>query len=133
MGRWQRTADRPLTVCDTGHNGGGFAYISEQLKSQRCKTLRVVFGMVDDKDIDNVLSMLPENAVYYLTQADVKRALSADILMTKAKEAGLKNTKCFKDVPTAYMAAREEADDDDFIFVGGSSYIVADFLKFILG
>jgi len=133
MGRWQRTADRPLTICDTGHNGGGFAYISEQLKSQRCKTLRVVFGMVDDKDIDNVLSMLPENAVYYLTQADVKRALSADILMTKAKEAGLKNTKCFKDVPTAYMAAREEADDDDFIFVGGSSYIVADFLKFILG
>ena len=129
MGRWQKIKDEPLTICDTGHNGGGFAYISQQLKAQKCRTMRIVFGMVDDKDIDNVLNMLPKDAVYYLTQAHVKRALDVKMLQEKAAKAGLTNTRNFNDVTTAYETACKEAAPDDFIYVGGSSYVVADFFS----
>ncbi len=127
MGRWQTIRERPTVICDTGHNVGGWQYLSQQIKSQPCKNLHIVFGMVDDKDIDTVMNMLPTNATYYFTQAQTKRAIPANIVKEKGKEHHLKGY-VFSQVADAYKAALHHANEEDFIFVGGSSYIVADFL-----
>lgn len=127
MGRWQTIRERPTVICDTGHNVGGWQYLSQQIKSQPCKNLHIVFGMVDDKDIDTVMNMLPTNATYYFTQAQTKRAIPANIVEEKGKEHHLKGY-VFPQVADAYKAALHHANEEDFIFVGGSSYIVADFL-----
>lgn len=127
MGRWQTIRERPTVICDTGHNVGGWQYLSQQIKSQPCKNLHIVFGMVDDKDIDTVMNMLPTNATYYFTQAQTKRAIPANIVKEKGKEHHLKGY-VFPQVADAYKEALHYANEDDFIFVGGSSYIVADFL-----
>ena len=127
MGRWQTIRERPTVICDTGHNVGGWQYLSQQIKSQPCKNLHLVFGMVDDKDIDTVMNMLPTNATYYFTQAQTKRAIPANIVEEKGKKHHLKGY-VFPQVADAYKAALHHANEDDFIFVGGSSYIVADFL-----
>ncbi len=129
MGRWQQLADSPTLVCDTGHNTGGIAYIVEQLKRQTYKQLRIVIGMVNDKDISGVLAMLPKEATYYFTRASVKRALPETELLALAAQAGLQGNS-YPDVQSAVTAAQSEADPKDFIFVGGSSFIVADLLKF---
>ena len=127
MGRWQKLQDAPTLICDTGHNVGGIRYIVEQLKQQTYRRLHIVMGMVNDKDIRGVLAMLPRDAVYYFTQASVKRALPAEEVKRQAEEAGLKG-ECYPDVPTAVRAAQEKSLPEDFIFVGGSSFIVADLL-----
>lgn len=124
-GRWQKLADSPKTYCDTGHNVGGISYIVKQLERIPCAQKRIVIGMVNDKDIAHVLEMLPKNAIYYFTQAKVKRALPADTLLSQAKEKGL-DGKTFPSVIEAYTAARNEASSDDLIFIGGSTFIVAD-------
>ena len=128
MGRWQTLHDSPKTVCDTGHNLGGFQYIVRQLAAQPCRQLRIVLGMVNDKDIGGVLSLLPAEAVYYFTQASVKRALPATEVQRLAAEHGL-HGQSFSTVAAAYQAARREASADDFIYVGGSNFVVADLLK----
>ena len=127
MGRWQRIADEPRTVCDAGHNIGGIEYITRQLMAQECDTLRIVFGMVSDKDITAVLAMLPKKATYYFTQASIKRAMPAEELQKKASEFGLHGNH-YPDVRTALQAANVESSPNDFIFVGGSCFIVADLL-----
>ena len=130
MGRWQTLQQQPLVICDTGHNLGGWQYLIKQITNQECRHLRIVFGMVDDKDIDAVMALLPQRAIYYWTQADNHRAIPADSVATIGNKYHLKgytyNTVC-----DAYFAALNDADTDDFIFVGGSSYIVADLLKAI--
>lgn len=128
QGRWQKTATSPLTICDTGHNTGGMAYIVRQLGQTPCKQLRIVIGMVNDKDINGVLKMLPRKAVYYFTQASVKRALPACEIQRMAAVHGL-NGKAFSSVQEAYRQALCESDKEDFIFVGGSTFVVADFLS----
>lgn len=128
MGRWQIVCNNPLTICDTGHNEAGWKYISQQLKSINCTHLHIVFGMVDDKDIDNVMAMLPKKATYYFTQADNKRSLSSKTLHEMAIRNNL-NGSYFKNVSSAYKKAEMAAGPDDAIFVGGSTYVVADFLK----
>lgn len=128
MGRWQKIRNYPTVVCDTGHNEGGFTYITRQLQAQKCKTLRIVFGMVSDKDICAVLKILPKNAQYYFTKADIKRALDENELERMAKSFELKGNS-FPVVGLAYQAALKDSSPDDFIYVGGSSYIVADFLN----
>jgi dihydrofolate synthase / folylpolyglutamate synthase len=128
MGRWQKIQDSPLVICDTGHNVGGWQYLAKQIVSQPCKQLRIVFGMVDDKDVDTVMEMLPKNAIYYWTQATTKRAIKIE----KIAELGLKHGlhgNSYTSVYKAFNAAKADADKADFIFVGGSSYIVADFLS----
>lgn len=130
MGRWQKISDTPRVVCDAGHNIGGIKYIVEQLSRQECDTLRIVFGMVSDKDIATVLSMMPRNAVYYFTQASIKRAMPAEELRTKALAHGLKGNS-YPCVAHALQAAKQEAGKKDFIFVGGSCFIVADLLSSI--
>ena len=130
MGRWQRLSTYPTVICDTGHNEGGFAYIVRQLEAQPCHAMRIVFGMVSDKDVTTILAMLPKNAVYYFTQASVKRALSADDMRQKAALCGLSGHS-YPTVSEAYNAALSDAEADDFVYVGGSSYVVADLLSFL--
>lgn len=127
MGRWQKLQDYPTLICDTGHNVGGITYIVEQLKQQAFHNLHIIIGMVNDKDIQGVLALLPEDAIYYFTQASVKRALPANDLQKLAESAGFKGN-CYPDVPSAVRAAQEKSLPEDFIFVGGSSFIVADLL-----
>lgn len=128
QGRWQKIGSSPLIVCDTGHNTGGMAYIVRQLEQTPCKQLRIVIGMVNDKDINGVLRMLPRKAVYYFTQASVKRALPADEMQRMAAVHGL-NGRAYSSVQEAYRQALCESDKEDFIFVGGSTFVVADFLS----
>ena len=130
MGRWQTVGTSPRIVCDAGHNTGGIKYIVEQLEreSKRHTTLRIVFGMVNDKDITAVLAMMPTNAIYYFTQAGIKRAMSANELMEKALPYGLKG-RCYPTVQDALQAAKGDSAISDFIFVGGSCFIVADLLS----
>ena len=127
MGRWQKLQDAPTLICDTGHNVGGITYIVEQLKQQTYRQLHIIIGMVNDKDISGVLSLLPKDATYYFTKASVKRALPAEELCKLATQNGLQGS-CYPDVPAAVTAAQEKSHPEDFIFVGGSSFIVADLL-----
>ena len=130
MGRWQKLQDRPLVICDTGHNAGGWQYLSRQIRHQPCRCRRIVFGMVDDKDLHAVMSMLPDDAAYYWTQPSTRRAFPAEKVAATAAGYGL-HGETFLTVPEAYRAALHAADKDDFIFVGGSSYVVADLLAAI--
>ena len=127
MGRWQKLQESPTLICDTGHNVGGITYIVEQLKQQTYRQLHIIIGMVNDKDISGVLALLPKDAVYYFTKASVKRALPEEELCRLAAQAGLQGN-CYPDVPAAVTAAQEKSHPEDFIFVGGSSFIVADLL-----
>ena len=129
MGRWQKLEESPTLVCDTGHNVGGISYIAEQLSHQKYEQLHIVIGMVNDKDISGVLAMLPPDALYYFTKASVKRALPEKELQHLARTCSLQG-ETYPDVQAAVAAAKEKAGTKDFIFVGGSSFIVADLLKF---
>lgn len=128
MGRWQKIQDKPLVICDTGHNVGGWQYLAPQIKAQACRQLRIVFGMVDDKDVTTVMKMLPKDAIYYWTQATTKRAIKVEKIEELGTSLGL-NGNVYPSVNKAFKAAQADAAEDDFIFVGGSSYIVADFLS----
>lgn len=128
MGRWQKIQDKPLVICDTGHNVGGWQYLAPQIKAQACRQLRIVFGMVDDKDVTTVMKMLPKDAIYYWTQATTKRAIKVEKIAELGTSLGL-NGNVYPSVNKAFKAAQADAAEDDFIFVGGSSYIVADFLS----
>lgn len=130
MGRWQKIGESPLTVCDAGHNIGGIGYIAKQLEAQECNTLRIVFGMVSDKDITAVLATMPKKATYYFTQASIQRAMPAAELHKLAGTFGLHGSH-YPDVPAALAAAKADSNTDDFIFIGGSCFIVADLLASI--
>ncbi len=133
MGRWQKLSESPTLICDTGHNVGGMQYIVEQLSLQSYRKLHIVIGMVNDKDIRSVLAMLPHNATYYFTKASVKRAMPEEQLHQLAQQAGLEGCT-YPDVKSAVQATQASAHPDDLIFVGGSSFIVADLLAhFIQG
>ena len=125
QGRWQKLSNSPRTYCDTGHNEGGFQYIAKQLESYSYRTLRIVMGMVNDKDIHHVLALLPRQAHYYFTQASVPRALPVSDFYHIAQEYQLQG-ECFSSVAKAYDKALEDAHPDDFIFIGGSNFIIAD-------
>ena len=127
-GRWQTVKDTPLTICDTGHNVAGWEFLSKQISEVPCRKKHIVFGMVEDKDVEGVLALLPKDATYYFTKSDNKRALSENVLKLYAHEKGLEG-ESYPDVETAYQAAKKQAENNDFVFIGGSSYIVADFLK----
>ncbi len=130
LGRWQTIQNNPTVVCDTGHNVGGWNYLAPQIKRQQCNQLRIVFGMVDDKDINSVMYLLPKNAIYYWTQAESKRAIKAERVAEIAIKHDLRG-EIFDNVEVAYTKALQDSNKDDFVFVGGSSYIVADLLTFL--
>lgn len=124
-GRWQTLADRPLTVCDTGHNIDGITEITKQLKTCRYERLHFVIGMVNDKDIDSVLRILPQDAIYYFCKASIPRAMNEEILAEKARATGL-HGNCYPTVAEAYAQARQNALPDDMIYIGGSTFVVAE-------
>ena len=129
QGRWQTLATEPLVVCDTGHNGGGWNYLAPQLTrlAEDHDSLHVVFGMAGDKDVDYVLSLLPKAAKYYWAQASVRRAMPSDELQKRAEQQGLQGER-YDSVEAAHTAALANATADDAVFVGGSSFVVADLL-----
>ncbi len=128
MGRWQKLQEHPLVICDTGHNVGGWEWLAPQIKMQTCDQLRIVFGMVDDKDVNTVMKMLPKHAIYYWTQASTKRAIKVDKIATLGEQFNLHGSS-YLSVKEAFKAALADAKEEDFIFVGGSSYVVADLLS----
>lgn len=130
LGRWQTIQNNPTVVCDTGHNVGGWNYLAPQIKRQQYNQLRIVFGMVDDKDINSVMYLLPKNAIYYWTQAESKRAIKAERVAEIAIKHDLRG-EIFDNIEVAYTKALQDSNKDDFVFVGGSSYIVADLLTFL--
>lgn len=128
MGRWQTVRTEPTVVCDTGHNAGAWEYLSRQLKNVKCHELRIIIGILEDKDIYTIMSMLPSQARYYWTKGSTKRAFPEASLKVFGEQFGLQGG-CYATVEEAYAAAIEGVQSDDFIFVGGSTYVVADFLK----
>ncbi len=125
MGRWQVLQQKPLVICDTGHNVAGIKEIVSQLKSISYKKMRVIMGLVDDKNIDGVLALMPEFATYYFAQAAIPRALDKEKLQEQAKMYGLFG-KTYNSVAEALQAAIDEADTEDLIFAGGSTFVVAE-------
>lgn len=128
QGRWQTVKNNPKVVCDTGHNLAGWEYLSRQLASVKCRNMHIIFGMVDDKDVTGVMKLLPKDAIYYFTKPDSKRAIPEAKLLMLANENGL-HGNAFPSVSEAYRVVMEVVAREDFVFVGGSSYVVADFLK----
>jgi dihydrofolate synthase / folylpolyglutamate synthase len=125
MGRWQVLNKQPFTVCDTGHNEAGIKLILAQLAEQDYEKLHFVLGVVNDKDITNILQLLPKHAIYYFCQANIPRALEVYILAEKATAVGLSGTT-FPTVEAAYQAAQKNATAQDMIFIGGSTFVVAE-------
>ena len=125
MGRWQLIDRYPLTIADTGHNVAGNKEITQQLEETDFNTLHFVLSVVNDKDIDGILELLPKYARYYFCKANIPRGLSVDILAEKAAKASLKG-EAYSSVTEAYQAARHNANLDDMIFIGGSNFTVAE-------
>ena len=125
MGRWQILCKDPLAIADTGHNVAGITEVVRQLAEMEYGKLHFVIGMVNDKDIDSVLQLLPHNAEYYFCKADIPRGLDANILAEKAFELGLRG-QVFESVNHAYRSAMNNARFGDVVFVGGSNFTVAE-------
>lgn len=124
-GRWQILAENPFVVCDTAHNPAGLAITVEQFKRVNAQTHRFVLGFVNDKDVDSILPLFPKNGVYYFCQPNNQRAFSAQLLTQKAANQGIKGT-CYTNVNEALDAALKDSDKKDAIYVGGSTFVVAD-------
>ena len=127
MGRWQLISENPRIICDTGHNEAGIKFVTEQLLHEKFTNLRIIIGMVSDKKIDKVLALLPKNAIYYFTKAQIPRALNEVDLQKQATEYGL----CGDTYPTIEQAlnkAKQDYIEGDLIFVGGSNFTVAEIL-----
>ena len=146
-GRWEILSQKPLTICDTGHNGHGIRYVAEQLRTtlnnstpfyttlnNSTPSLHIILGMVNDKDIDTVLTLLPTEAVYYFTQPATQRALPAEQLLQKWRSLHPthKENSSFLSVKDAFEMAKKIATKEDVIFIGGSNYLVGEILSFNL-
>ena len=127
MGRWQLLGSNPKIICDTGHNVNGIEFIIQQIAMQKYDKLHLVIGMVKDKDINKILALLPINAQYYWCKAQLPRALNEIELQTQAKQYNL-NGNAFETVELAFESAKQNASKNDFIFVGGSTFVVAEVL-----
>ena len=128
MGRWQVVSESPMVVCDTGHNTAGWKYLSQMLNEVKCKNMYIVFGVVEDKDVEGIMNLLPKRATYFFTKTKSKRAVSERLLQMMGQQIGLTGTD-YPSVAEAYATAKIQAGEGDFVFIGGSSYVVADFLK----
>ena len=125
MGRWQILCKDPLTIADTGHNVAGITEVVRQLAEMHYGKLHFVLGMVNDKDVDSVLQLLPRGAEYYFCKADIPRGLDANILAEKAFDMGLRG-QVFESVSHAYRSAVNNARFGDVVFIGGSNFTVAE-------
>lgn len=130
-GRWEIVRQQPLVVCDTGHNIGGWQYLARQIAQTPCRHHYIILGFVKDKDVRGILQLIATNldgSSFYFTKASVERAMNEDDLLQTAQECGL-NGKAYPSVSEAYRAALVAAHEEDFIFIGGSTFIVADMMK----
>ncbi len=126
IGRWQIISQKPLVICDTGHNYDGISYTMPQLQSLGKKDIRIVWGMVGDKDIDTIITLLPDNATYYLCMPSIERAMPMERMEPYFAK---KNHTVHTSIMNAYKTALQNVTDDSVVFVGGSSYVVAEFLS----
>lgn len=127
-GRWQIINRSPLTICDTGHNEAGIKNIVDQLRTIQFNKLHLVLGTVNDKDLDKILALLPQEAVYYFCKANIPRGLDQYTLAKKAKKHKL-NGKAYNSVKQAFEHAKETAKKEDVVFIGGSTFVVAEVLQ----
>lgn len=125
LGRWQVLQNTPKIICDTAHNKEGLNYVIGQLTKLSYNKLHIILGVVNDKDLDTILPLFPKNAVYYFCRPDIPRGLDAHMLQSKAKTYGLKGSS-FPKVSEALKTARKVASKNDIIFVGGSTFVVAE-------
>ncbi len=127
QGRWQTLAEAPLTICDTGHNYAGILEVVQNISRIPYQKLHIVFGVLKDKDVNSVLKLLPKEATYYFTQPDVERALAASVLAAQARTHQL-HGEVYPHVKLALEAAQKNAAAADLIFIGGSTFVVAEVL-----
>ncbi len=127
LGRWQILNEAPKVVCDTGHNKEGLTYVMSQLQKESFSKLHIVFGVVNDKDLSSIVDLLPKNATYYFCKPDIPRGKDAVELKRELKASGLEGAS-YSSVTEAYKTALNEASKDDFIFVGGSTFVVAEII-----
>jgi dihydrofolate synthase/folylpolyglutamate synthase len=125
QGRWQQLNESPKVICDTAHNKHGLEIVMKQVQNTPFDHLHIVLGVVNDKDLDDVLPLFPKNATYYFCKPNIFRGLDALILQQKATEFGLIG-KVYNSVSEAYEKALEEAQEKDFIYIGGSTFVVAE-------
>jgi dihydrofolate synthase / folylpolyglutamate synthase len=126
-GRWQQLNKSPKIICDTAHNKDGLTIVLHQIQNEKFKQLHIVLGMVNDKELNDILLLFPKNAIYYFCSPAIKRGLKAAILEEKASQFGL-NGKVYLSVSEAYTQAIKNAAPNDFIYVGGSTFVVAEIL-----
>ena len=127
QGRWQQLGVEPKTICDTAHNSHGLKVVLNQIKKESYQKLHIVLGVVNDKDLEEILPLFPIEAKYYFCKPAISRGLDASILQEKARKKRLVG-EVYNSVSNAYQAARESADKDDFIYIGGSTFVVAEVL-----
>ena len=125
LGRWQILKQKPFTVCDTAHNSHGLKIVLNQIQKHQFETLHIVLGVVNDKDLDSILPLFPKSAKYYFCKPNVPRGLEAEILKQKASHFSLFG-EVFNSVSEAYGEAVNSAKDSDFIYIGGSTFVVAE-------
>ncbi|WP_075342081.1 bifunctional folylpolyglutamate synthase/dihydrofolate synthase [Tenacibaculum agarivorans] len=126
-GRWQIVNNKPKVICDTAHNKEGLTYVLKQLQQEEYKKLHIVIGVVSDKKLEEILPLFPENATYYFCKPDIPRGLSAEILKNEALKFNLKG-EAFSSVKDAYNQSINQADSSDLIFIGGSTFTIAEIL-----
>ena len=125
LGRWQILNQKPFTVCDTAHNSHGLKIVLNQIQKHHFETLHIVLGVVNDKDLDSILPLFPKNANYYFCKPNVPRGLNPEIFQKKATEFGLYG-QVFNSVSEAYTEVLNLANNSDFIYIGGSTFVVAE-------
>lgn len=127
LGRWQILKEKPKVVCDTGHNREGLIYVMQQLSNETFESLHIVFGVVNDKDLSSIVDLLPKKATYYFCKPNIPRGLDAEELQQIFSSYKLKG-KAYSSVNEAYNSALNNAKKDDFIYVGGSTFVVAEII-----
>ncbi|MFK5983484.1 MAG: folylpolyglutamate synthase/dihydrofolate synthase family protein [Flavobacteriaceae bacterium] len=127
QGRWQVLSEQPKVICDTAHNKEGLVLVMEQLQKEEFKKLHIVLGVVDDKNLETVLPLFPKEAIYYFCKPDVIRGLDVSVLSKKAKQFGLLGAS-YNSVNEAYNEALKNSNKEDIIYVGGSTFVVAEVL-----
>jgi dihydrofolate synthase/folylpolyglutamate synthase len=127
QGRWQVLGSQPKIICDTAHNKEGLTYVIQQLQSESYNKIHIVFGVVNDKDLDSIMPLFPKNATYYFCKPDVQRGLEAEILQTAFAKYQLIG-ETYNNVVEALNSAKSEANSDDLIYVGGSTFVVAEII-----
>lgn len=127
LGRWQVLNDEPKVVCDTGHNREGLTYVMNQLSNESFESLHIVFGVVNDKDVNTIADLLPKQATYYFCKPDIARGLDANTLKSNLSAYDLKG-EAYNSVKEAYKVALKNSTKQDFIFIGGSTFVVAEII-----